>query len=256
MEKRKRRLLNLKYAFALLALIGFGSFFVFYAHGFFVYMQDGRRAQQNSDIAREMFADTLHQDYELVSIDYEAEMLEPARRLTRNEAVVGFLTIPGTNVGDLVVQGADNYFYLTHDAYGNANANGALFMDYRNSRDFSDLNTIIYGHNMRNGTMFHNLRYYMNQDFFERHPRITIVGDRRILTYEIFAAFSTNIDFYYIQVDFKSPDDFGALINEIMRRSVISTGVTATAYDRILILSTCTNEREDMRFVVAARLMY
>ncbi|MCL2168821.1 MAG: class B sortase [Defluviitaleaceae bacterium] len=236
------------------AVAGFGALLVFHLHGFFAYRRDGRIAQENSEIAQEMFADIV----ELGMAGHpplQGGLLAPARIMAGNEDVVAFISIPGTNIGNLVVQGHDNEFYLYHDAHGQPNVNGALFMDYRNRPDFFDPNTIIYGHNMRNGTMFHNLRYYMSRDFFEANPHIAIVTDQYVLIYEIFAAFSTNIDFYYIQVNFETPEQFEGLINEMINRSAYNTSITPTATDRILILSTCTNIREDTRFVVAARLV-
>ena len=245
----------------------FAFVFVFTFFETFVYWRDGRRAQQNSEIVQNLLETKIDDVVELMAQpegENEEEMppevqqtsfLQPIRELTGNDDIVAYISIPGTNVGNAVVQGADNEFYLYNDIFGNANVNGALFMDYRNNPDFTNPNTIIYGHNMRNGTMFHNLRYYVNQAFFAAHPHIIILKEYEILVYEIFATFETNVDFYYIQVDFQTQAEFAALIEEITRRRRFDTGVTASQYDRILILSTCTNVRYDTRSVVAARLM-
>jgi len=256
-----RKALNIKYIFVLLAALFFGGLLIYNLHGLFAYQHDGRTAQENSQIAQEMFADAV-QNALVAAQNYEARpqnggyhnLLAAARTLTNNPDIVAYIAIAGTNIGNFVVQGSDNEHYLSHDAHGNQNINGALFLDYRNSFDFSDQNTIIYGHNMRNQTMFHDLRHFVNQDFFEQNPMIIVVKDDQTLVYEIFAAFATSVDFYYIQVAFEGPNDFWFLINEISNRSVITTGINPTANDRILILSTCTNVREDTRFVVAARL--
>jgi sortase B len=108
---------------------------------------------------------------------------------------------------------------------------------------------------MRNGTMFHNLRYFMDYDFFHAHPHIRVITKTQTLTYEIFAAFSAATDFDYIQVFFDPPEELQGLINELTARRNFDTKITPSIYDRILILSTCTNIQEDTRFVVAARLM-
>ena len=109
---------------------------------------------------------------------------------------------------------------------------------------------------MRGGTMFHNLRYYVTQpNFAARHPQIFVATDGQILIYEVFAAFSTNIDFDYIQVHFTEAQPFNALLDEINRRNTLSTRITITEDDNILILSTCTNTHQDTRYVVVARLI-
>ena len=256
MEKRrwrKLKLINIKYVLAIVIAVIFAGFFIYNAAGVFSHLLDGRRARQNSEIAQEMFGGAVTSD-ELLVMNY-AELLREAREVTGNPDVVGFVTIGGTNIGDLVVQGEDNEFYLTHNAYKDPNANGALFMDYRNSPHFDDQNTIIYGHNMRNGTMFNNLRHFMRQDFFEAHPEIVVVSGFSVLRYEIFAAFATSTDFYYIQVHFDRQAEFESLLVEIKNRNVIETAVNVYIDDRIIILSTCTNHREDTRFVIAGRLV-
>ena len=103
--------------------------------------------------------------------------------------------------------------------------------------------------------MFHNIRYYMERDFFNNHPIITIITDEFIFIYQAFAAFSTMVDFYYIQVDFESNADFYALINEIKNRSNHPIPRIVNYNEQILILSTCTNAHEDERFVLASVLI-
>jgi sortase B len=94
----------------------------------------------------------------------------------------------------------------------------------------------------------------MERDFFEAHPLITVITDDAVFVYEIFSVFHTHIDFDYIRVEFESRGEFGALVEEIVRRRVYDTWVTADGYDNVLILSTCTNITRDTRLVVAARL--
>jgi len=245
---------NFIYTIAILAVVGFAGFFAYSLHGFFVHERDGRLALENSEAARGMFEDVLtlgQRDVELLA----AARIHEARELAGNGDIVAFISIPGTAIGDMVVHGGDNYHYLRHDAYGAASQAGALFLDYRNAPDFNDPSSIIYGHNMRNGSMFHDLRYFMEQDFFERHPRIALITEQGVMFYEIFSAFSTTVDFDYIQTNFKTPEDFEGLVDEIVRRSVVDSGITVTRDDRMLILSTCNLSGRDRRFVVAARLI-
>jgi len=103
--------------------------------------------------------------------------------------------------------------------------------------------------------MFHELGLFMEQDFFEANRRITILTDTHFMIYEIFAAFSTSIDFDYIQIDFASDEEFSWLIEELLKRSHFDGGANVNSDDKILILSTCTNTDRDMRYVIASRLV-
>jgi len=265
---------------AIVALVVFGAVFAYNVYDYYLYWRDGRVAQENTDVMVNIFRGQMNDINRMIialpqsdaggeddteeiadeamrpfSISFDTSPLEAARELTQNPDVVAYIFIEGTNVNNVVVQGPDNEYYLHRDMFGNRNVNGVLFMDFRNSPDFTDPNTIIYGHNMQNGTMFHNLRYYMNREFFEAHPYIKVVTDEMVFIYEIFTVFSTHINFNYIQVEFENDKEFGMLVEGMIRRSVFDTGVTATQDDRILVLSTCTNVHRDTRIVVVGRLV-
>ena len=283
-DNKKRN--NIILYVALASFLTFLGFFVYYFYEYRAWVRDGEIAQQNSDHMREIFTEQIDAFSVIIDNivhsqgndptneqpiitpppigDYENEQengqlflsaLELARISTNNNDIIAYIHIPNTNLSNIIVQTYNNNFYLHHDINKERNSNGAIFMDYRNSFDFSDQNTIIYGHNMRNGTMFHNIRYYMERDFFNNHPIITIITDEFIFIYQAFAAFSTMVDFYYIQVDFESNADFYALINEIKSRSNHPIPRIVNYNEQILILSTCTNAHEDERFVLASVLI-
>jgi len=258
---------------AVIATIGFGGAFAYFAYDHISYMMDARAARENAGLAQDIFADQIELlsapsiDRQTPQADMEdetgeAEEREPfnspvftAREEMDNDDIVAYIHIENTNVGNVVVQAEDNAFYLHRDVHRRHNVNGSLFLDYRNTPDFSDRSSIIYGHNMLNGTMFHNLRYFMNADFFNENRYIVVITAYEILTYEIFSAFSTRVDFDYIQTDFEDDDDYMALVDEIQRRSVHDLNIPVNADDRILVLSTCTNTTRDMRFVVVGVLI-
>ena len=251
----------------------------YFGYDYFLYWQDGRAAQGQTDTVRDMFQEQMNDMSQLMvtaahvngadggatepaimTIAFDTSPLDEARELTQNPDIIGFLFVEGTNITNVILQGRDNYFYLHRDMFGNHNVNGSVFMDFRNSPDFTDRNTILYGHNMNNGTMFHNVRYYMQREFLEAHPYIKVITDDKLFIYEIFSAFSTRadrayrMDFDYIQVLFEDDEEFGNLVEEMMRRSVHYTGVMASQDDRILVLSTCTNVQRNTRYVVVSRL--
>lgn len=266
MKKKKGNLLLI---LSIVAVLGFGGAFAYHAYEYYLWWRDGQIAQENTDMVTDIFQEQMldigrlftampvgagENGPEEATIVFSAAPLDEARERTGNEDIVAYIFIEGTNINNVIVQGRDNEFYLYRDIFRNWNVNGSIFLDYRNTPDFNDFNTVVYGHNMNNGTMFHNLRYYMSRDFFEAHPNIVVILDERVLVYEIFSVFQTRIDFDYIQVEFESRREFGALVDEITRRRVYDTGVYATEEDRMLILSTCTNVDDDTRIVVAGRL--
>ena len=91
-----------------------------------------------------------------------------------NGDIIGWIQIEGTEISYPIVKGTDNSYYLKHTFEKNTNAAGAIFMDYTNSSDFQDCNTLIYGHNMKNGTMFHDLVNYKEESYFRQHQNIII----------------------------------------------------------------------------------
>jgi len=274
MGKGKKKKQNKLLYIVVIFMVACGGALAYFAYDYYLYLQDGLAAQENTDVVRHIFRDQMEDINQLIAIvprvdnaedapddvtqllgiSFETSPLDAARELTDNPDIVGYLFIEGTNVSNVIVQGPDNAYYLHRDMFGNRNVNGSIFMDYRNTPDFTDPNTILYGHNMNNGTMFHNIRYYLQQEFFEAHPHIKVITDDTIFVYEIFSAFTTHIEFNYIQVLFDYDDEFEELVAEISRRSVYNTGVTASGDDRILALSTCTNVNRNTRIVVVGRL--
>jgi len=252
-------------AIAIIATVVFGAAFAYNAYLHIGYFLDARAAREDAAVMQNIFADQI----ELINVRPEpVELNEPeddgplfispiieARELANNNDIVAYIHIEGTNISNVVLQDDDNLFYLHHDMHRQRNVNGSLFLDFKNSPDFSDRNSIVYGHNMNNGTMFHNLRYFMNADYFNANRYITVFTETEMLTYQVFAALSTRTTFDYIQVEFHDDDDFMGLVSELKRLSVHSSDITVNADDRIIILSTCTNTADDMRFVVAGVLL-
>ena len=171
-----------------------------------------------------------------------------------NGDVLGWIAIPGTQVNYPILRGKDNDYYLDHTWKGERSSVGAIFMDYRNGADFSDDNTLIYGHNMKNRSMFGELKYYVQEDFWEAHPYIYIVdaaGVRRCDIYAIYEAEVTAVTYKRTFEDAAAKQKF---INYGARRTVVDTGVVPEADDRVITLSTCTGAGYATRWVVQAVL--
>jgi sortase B len=186
--------------------------------------------------------------------NFEDELVLAARNIMNNDDIIAHLSISGTSINHAVVQGTDNEFYLYHDLLRQPNSNGSIFLDYLNSPSFTDKSTIIYGHNRNNGTMFHDIRFFQDYEFFADNKLISVTTLEDSFLYEIFAVFTAHISFNYIQVDFADGYEFLALVNEMKDRAMHLRDVTITENDKILIISTCTGVGPTGRLVVVGRL--
>lgn len=174
-----------------------------------------------------------------------------------NENIVGWVTVDGTKLDNPILQAEDNDFYLNRNFKDQYSRAGSVFMDHRNDLMNLGKNTIIYGHAMRNDTMFGSLKKYADQAYTDEHAMIYFDTLYESYDIEVFAAYETTIDFYYIETDFSSNEDFAEFIDEVNEKSVIDMDVTVNPEDQILTLSTCNNSvnSKDKRYVVHGKLV-
>lgn len=170
-----------------------------------------------------------------------------------NEDVIGWILIPGTKINYPIVQGEDNGYYLNHLWDGKTSSAGSIFMECTDSADFSDFHTILYGHNMNDGSMFSNLHYYDYQSYLAVNPYVYLVTDSGVYRYEIYGAHTIGIDNYVYALNLTREDQKERLIGATLEESVIDAGVTPAVTDRILTLSTCDGA-QSVRWVIHARL--
>ena len=199
--------------------------------------------------------ETLRQNEIIYGIfNFEEAIVLTARHIMSNDDIIAHLSVPGTSINHAVVHGTDNEFYLYHDLLRQPNSNGSIFLDYLNSPCLTNRSTIIYGHNRSDGTMFHDLRFFQEYDFFKENDLITVTTAYDVFQYEIFAVFTAHISFNYIQVDFANDYEFLALVYEMKDRAMHLRDIDITESDKILILSTCTGIGLTGRLVVVGRL--
>lgn len=174
-----------------------------------------------------------------------------------NEHIVGWVSVDGTKLNNPILQTDNNDFYLDHNFKDNYSRAGSVFMDYRNDVTDMSRNTILYGHAMKNGTMFGSLDSYLQQDYANAHSKIYMDTLYEGYDVEVFAAYETTIDFYYIETEFTTDDAFLKFIEEVKDRSVIQMDVEIGAADKIITLSTCKDSvmSDDHRFVVQGKLV-
>lgn len=170
---------------------------------------------------------------------------------------IGWIKIPGTSIDLPIFKGATNNDYFAKDREQDDKKYGELFMDYRcNLNNLDDMSHfIVYGHNPEDGTYFSDLLKYEKEEFYKNNKIIymsTINGNYR---WEIFSVYKTTPDFFYIDVNFDSLNEYTTFLNSLKSRSMYDTGVEVDSTDTILTLSTCEYSVEDGRFVVQARLI-
>lgn len=151
-----------------------------------------------------------------------------------------------------VVKSADNSDYLTKTFVANDNKLGAIFMDYRNTSDFSDRNTFIYGHHLNvGGEMFSELLEYEDESFCEENPNFYIyTPDGKVRTYTIFSAGIVKDTAENYNITYDSDEAFTEYLNLCRESSNYQVDVELNAQSKIVSLSTCTNVRDDERFLV------
>ena len=172
-----------------------------------------------------------------------------------NSDVLGWILIPYTRISYPLVQGSDNAYYLNHTWKKTSSSVGSIFLECQNSSSLGDFNTIVYGHRMRNGSMFASLKYYDQQSYWVEHPRVYIMNKAGMYTYEIFSAYEAGVTEDTYRLGFGGDTQKQAFLDFCVEKSVISTGIVPTVEDRILTLSTCTGRGHETRWVVQAVLV-
>jgi len=163
---------------------------------------------------------------------------------------VGWLTVPGTKIDYPFMQSKDNGTYLRRDLNGNYALAGTLFMDCRCEKDFSSGNTIVYGHHMKNGSMFGTLKSFADKNFFNENIRGTIYLPRETLTLEFFAYMvvkSTDTEIY-------SPEPGEGFLEYVRQNARQYCDIGLTDADRVVTLSTCSYEFADARMVLLGKI--
>lgn len=172
-----------------------------------------------------------------------------------NPDVFGWIYIPDTAVTYPLLRTENNSTYLSVAWDGTANRAGSIFLEAKNRLDLQDFNTIIYGHHMRNGTMFADIIHYQDQSFRDTHPCVYITTGSTIRRYEVFSAYEAGVTSDTYRLYFKDDAQKLSAICHYQEASVLAEGPTPTVDDCILTLSTCTgNSTYETRWVVQAIL--
>ena len=167
-----------------------------------------------------------------------------------NSDILGWIVMPNTIVSYPLVQAADNDFYLYRTWKKTDSIVGSIFMDALCSPDLSDFHTLVYGHNMNNGSMFGTLKKFKTFEYWQTHPYFMISTDAGVYTYKIFSAFEANLTDPVFMVKINRDDEKQALIDCAVTKSAIAAGIVPTTEDQIVTLSTCTGRGHETRWIV------
>ncbi|PAD22261.1 class B sortase [Terribacillus saccharophilus] len=173
-----------------------------------------------------------------------------------NPSIVGWLTIDDTKIDYPILQSSDNNHYLNRNYKEDISKSGSIFMDFRNQAESLNRQTIIYGHQMKDGSMFGQLDKFLDEDFFSQHKEFefdTIYDSYQV---EVFSVYVTTTDFNYIETDFSNDEEYMDFLGVIKEKSKIQTDIQVTEKDNIITLSTCNDlqDPEDGRLVLHGKL--
>ncbi len=177
-----------------------------------------------------------------------------------NADIYAWIYIPNTNIDyPLLQHPTEESYYLEHNLDGSAGKPGCIYSQRLNSKDFTDYNTVLYGHNMEDGTMFHTLHNFEEADFFEQNRYIYIYTQEKVLIYEIFAAYRYSDEHILYSYDFESKEGFQAYLDDVFAVHDINANfrenMGITTDNHIITLSTCVAETEVQRLLVQGVLV-
>lgn len=241
-KNKKRALLVL--VFLCFAVAGLAAFQVV---SLLTEYEAGKRAYEALPVPQEISSETTAEE-QAFTVNFEA-------LAAINPDCKAWLLSEETALSYPVVQGEDNEYYLNHLFNGEKNGAGCLFLDAVNQPDFSDRNSVIYGHAMKNGTMFASLANYEKQEYYDAHPVMHLLTADASYEMQIFAAGVVSLDARVWETEFETQDDFALWLEDVSAESQIETSVVPKASDHVLTLSTCTYGSGDARLVVLGVLV-
>lgn len=173
----------------------------------------------------------------------------------KNADTVGWINVNNTNINYPFVQSKNNKYYLTHAFDGSVNEAGWVFLDYRNDKNLSNRNNIIYAHSRLDRTMFGSLKKVLNREWFENRDNrvIRISNEKENTMWQVFSVYTVPEETYYITTDFVSDKDYLKFLKKIKKRSIYNFDANVSSDSKILTLSTCYSDNN--RVVVHAKLI-
>ena len=221
---------------------------------------------ENTDEEKDNVSDDQEEEEDrvtsdLTGFDVPDKKIDFSALQSENPDIYSWITIPGTRIDYPVVQKEDELdYYLMHNLNGSYGYPGCIYTQYYNAKDWQDNNTVIYGHNMKDGTMFTALHRYKDSEFFEENPYVYIYTENEILVYKIFAAYETSDLHLLLTFDTENPDSYegylqGILENEESMSDHFDRSLKLNRKDKIISMETCIGNKPNRRYLVQAVLV-
>lgn len=177
-----------------------------------------------------------------------------------NKDIYGWIYIPGTQVDyPLLQHPTDDSYYLVHNLDGSEGYPGCIYSESKNKKDFTDKNTILYGHNMKDGSMFGSLHNFEEAAFFEEHRYAFLYTKEQTFVYDLFAAYEFSDDHLLYVYDFSTDTGYQEYLDMVFgirdMGAHFREGAKVTAEDKILTLSTCISTKPENRYLVQGVLL-
>lgn len=224
---------------------------------------DGKENEEENDgsVSENQKAEGIQVTDDLSGFSVPDKKIDFSALQEENPDIYSWITIPGTPIDYPVVQDADELdYYLMHNLNGSYGYPGCIYTQYINSKDWKDNNTVIYGHNMKDGSMFAALHHYQDRDFFDETSYVYIYSQEEIMVYRIFAAYETSDVHLLLAFDTENEDSYewylkGILENEEGMGDHFDKTLALEGKDKIISLETCISNKPHRRYIVQAVLV-
>lgn len=170
------------------------------------------------------------------------------------EGIKGYIEIPDTNISYPIVQGNDNSYYLRRLPSGEKNRRGSIYLDYRNN-GFNDENTVIYGHNFNDGTMFSDLLNYESTDFYKNHKNFVIYTENGKIEVEVIAVYIADATVSELPTTFKDRAEFDSYLKMVLDNNILDNDFKVDDIEKIVSLCTCSDGSKESRLVIIGKIV-
>lgn len=242
---KKKRILNIAIYLIL--------FLILICSGFKLYFW--YKDKKNNDEATEQLKNNVKlEKIKKDNSNNEKYIVDFKKLKSENSDVVAYIKVNNTNIEYPIVKTSNNNFYLNHSFDKSKNSRGWIFADYKNKFDNTDKNIVIYGHNMRDESMFGSLKNILNEEWYNNaeNNNITFLTEKGNYIYKVFSIYKIESEDYYIKTNFKNDEDYEKFLNTIKNRSIKNFDINLNINDKIITLSTCANNNK-YRIVLHAK---
>ena len=244
MDKKKKGIIAVLILVIIVCAVGIVSYFV----------KQNKAKDENKKIQKIAKEETEEKTDDEVSIDFEALQQQ-------NADIYAWIRIPETQIDYPILQHpSDDAYYLNHTVEGTEGLPGSIYTEKVNSKDFTDFNTVIYGHNMKNGTMFKDLHKYEEEAFFKENPYVYIYLPDKTLKYHIVAAVTFDDRYIPYSYDFSKKKECQKFLDDVQSgviknaKAVYAEEQEITTDDKIITMSICIANQNERRWIVVAKL--